>query len=596
MVLHLLTWSQNPAFNNIHQRNTTSLDGYWKIIIDPYENGFYNYRYEPFEDQERPSNNAFFTNYKPKAAHELVEYDFDTSDSLWVPGDWNTQKKKLLYYEGSIWVKKSFRYTKDKGDNRVFVHFGAANYRTDVYLNGKKLGAHEGGFTPFYFEVTDALRMGENHLIVKIDNTRLKQGVPTLNTDWWNYGGLTRSVLLVEVPQTFLQSYVLRLQDRETSTLQLEAQLSGPGAAGGELTVEIASLQMKRSFTADANGRVQAKFKLKGIEFWDVQTPNRYNVRFSTRGDSLSERIGFRTINVNGPEIELNGTPVFLKGISIHEERPIKGGRANSREDAIQLLSWAKDLGCNYVRLAHYAHNEHMVRVADSLGLMVWEEVPVYWTIDWEAPKTLANAQQQLLEMIHRDANRASVIIWSMANETPTSEARLAFLKSMAQTARTADPSRLISAALEQKSVANDPFTRTIEDPFADHVDILSFNQYIGWYDGLPDKCSKINWQISQDKPVVISEFGAGAKSGLHGDKNERWTEEYQAYLYEETLDMLDRNPKIRGMSPWLLVDFRSPRRMLPGIQDGWNRKGLISNMGQRKLAFYVLQEYYRNK
>ncbi|MEO0874644.1 MAG: glycoside hydrolase family 2 TIM barrel-domain containing protein, partial [Bacteroidota bacterium] len=232
----------------------------------------------------------------------------------------------------------------------------------------------------------------------------------------------------------------------------------------------------------------------------------------------------------------------------------------------------------------------------DEMGILVWEENPVYWTIDWENPATYHNAKNQLSELIARDKNRASVIIWSTANETPNVPARNDFLNKLAAFARSKDETRLISAALEQKDYQGDPTVRTISDPFAEVVDILSFNQYIGWYDGLPEKCQAISWKIDQDKPVLISEFGAGAKQGLHGSKNARWTAEYQEYLYEETLGMIDRIDQLQGVSPWILVDFRSPRRVLPVIQDGWNRKGLISEDGKKKKAFFVLRDYYNAK
>ncbi|MEL0301573.1 MAG: glycoside hydrolase family 2 TIM barrel-domain containing protein, partial [Flavobacteriaceae bacterium] len=219
-----------------------------------------------------------------------------------------------------------------------------------------------------------------------------------------------------------------------------------------------------------------------------------------------------------------------------------------------------------------------------------------YWTIDWENEATFQNAKNQLHSLIQRDKNRASVIIWSMANETPNSPARESFLSRLAKFTKSQDPSRLISAALEQKQLENNPYTRTISDPFAEVVDVLSFNQYIGWYDGGIEKCQKIKWEITQNKPVIISEFGAGAKYGLHGEKDERWTEEYQAHLYEETLKMLDQIEQLSGISPWILVDFKSPRRVLPDIQDNFNRKGLISEKGEKKMAFYVLQQYYNQK
>jgi len=183
-----------------------------------------------------------------------------------------------------------------------------------------------------------------------------------------------------------------------------------------------------------------------------------------------------------------------------------------------------------------------------------------------------------------------------MANETPNSDVRNTFLKKLAKFTKTKDPTRLISAALEQENYEGDPNIQTISDPYADIVDIISFNQYIGWYKGTIETCKSVQWKITQNKPVLISEFGAGAKYGLHGEKDDRWTEEYQAYLYEETLKMLDQIEQLRGLSPWILVDFRSPRRVLPEIQNNYNRKGLISEKGEKKKAFYALKKYYDSK
>ncbi|HEY4788663.1 MAG TPA: glycoside hydrolase family 2 TIM barrel-domain containing protein, partial [Bacteroidales bacterium] len=289
----------------------------------------------------------------------------------------------------------------------------------------------------------------------------------------------------------------------------------------------------------------------------------------------------------------LNGKPVFLRGICIHEENPIRGGRAYSKEDAQMLLGWAKELNCNYVRLAHYPHSEYMARLADEMGILVWEENPVYWTILWDNQATFENAKTQLSDLITRDKNRASVIIWSMANETPVSEARTNFLKNLAGVARSLDSTRLISAAMEVHTNPGDPLTKIVEDPFAPYVDIVNFNEYVGWYDGLPEKCDKINWVIKYNKPVMISEFGADALQGLHGDSLSRWTEEYQEDLYKRTLKMLSKIPQFRGVSPWILCDFRSPRRVLPNIQDGWNRKGLVGENGTKKKAFFVLKNFY---
>jgi beta-glucuronidase len=588
--------SQDQLINNVYNREVTSLNGDWKYIVDPYENGYYNYRYQPFENQSNPGKSAFFTNAKREGKGDLVEYDFDKMDDLIVPGDWNTQKEKLYYYEGTVWYKKSFDYNKSAESNRVFVYFEASNYQTDVYFNGKKLGQHIGGFTPFNFELTELLREKDNFLIIKVDNKRKKDAVPTLNTDWWNYGGLTRDVKLVELSQTFISDAFIQLNPNNNQEIIVKLSLSGKINNQSEVIVSIPELDISKTLLTDENGNVAGTIQSDKIRYWSLEDPYLYKVIIKTNDDYIEDQIGFRTIRTEGSDILLNGKSIFLKGISVHEESPVRGGRANSEADAMQLLGWAKELGCNYVRLAHYPHNEHMVRLADKMGILVWEENPVYWTISWDNSDTYDNAQNQLLELISRDKNRASVIIWSMANETPTSDARNIFLNKLAAYTRTQDPTRLISAALEQSDYKGDPRVRTIHDSFADVVDILSFNQYIGWYDGGIEKCQTISWNIDYEKPVIVSEFGAGAKSGLHGDRDTRWTEEYQEYLYEETLKMIDPIAQLRGVSPWILVDFRSPRRVLPEIQDGWNRKGLISEKGQKKKAFHVLKNYYDNK
>ena len=596
MLCSALIHSQQKITTNIINRTTKSLNGYWKYIVDPYENGFYNYRYEPFENQKNPSRSAFFRNSIRQNKSDLIEYNFDKMDTILVPSDWNSQKENLFYYEGSVWYKKSFDYTKKQKNNRVFLYIGAANYKSNVYVNGKKVGEHIGGFTPFQFEITDLLKEKDNFVIFKIDNKRHKNAVPTLNTDWWNYGGITRDVNLVETSATYIDNYKIQLDQDNSKFITGKIRLDGKDKNKKEVTILIPELRIKKKVMTDNTGQATFSIKSRKIKYWSPKNPKLYEVTLKTNEDSISEKIGFRTIQTQGTDILLNGESIFLKGICLHEEKPFVSGRANSYEDSKQLLKWVKDLGCNYVRLAHYPHNEYILRLADEMGILVWEENPVYWTIAWGNEDTYRNAQNQMAEAIERDFNRASVIIWSMANETPTTDDRLKFLTRLAKFTKKTDPTRLISAALEHSRYQNKALTRTIEDPFAEIVDILNFNQYMGWYYGDVNIIDKVKWHITQNKPVMISEFGAGAKFGLHGEKDDRWTEEYQAHLFEKTLKMLDGIEQLRGMSPWVLVDFRSPRRLLPEIQDTFNRKGLISDKGEKKMAFYVLQEYYKSK
>ena len=577
-----------PQIVNVQGRHTISLDGLWKTIVDPYENGYYNYRMQPHSDAS-----SYFADRDFDADRTvLYEYNFNTDRTLMVPGDWNTQRENLYYYEGTVWYRNIFDY-KPAPDKRVFVYFGAANYDAVVGLNGKKIARHVGGYTPFNVEVTGMLKAEGNSLIVKVDNKRHTDGVPTLNSDWWNYGGLTRSVLLVETPMTFIRDYSVQLKQDNPKMVEGWVRLDGEQSEQ-DVVVEIPELKSKVTVRTDKDGYASFEMKVKP-QYWCPENPKLYDVILSSETDSVKDRIGFRTIETRGTEILLNGEPVFCKGVSIHEEMPYSAsGRAYSEEHARTLLGWAKEMGCNFVRLAHYPHNEHMVRVAEEMGLMVWSEIPVYWTIQFDNPQTYANAESQLVDMITRDKNRANVIIWSVANETPHGVARLEFLKRLIAKTREMDPTRLVSAAMEKDNI--DATTVTVKDELIEYVDLISFNQYVGWYDGTSEKCDRMNWVFDVKKPVFISEFGGGAVYGRHGDVSERFTEEYQEDLYQRSVNMMDRIEGLAGTTPWILKDFRSPRRQIVGIQDDFNRKGLISDQGGKKKAFYVMKKWYEGK
>jgi beta-glucuronidase len=562
---------------NLAGRKTISLNGTWRIIVDPYETGL---------------GSRYFENRKPKDKGDRVEYDFDTAWSLDVPGDWNSQRADLLFYEGPVWYKRSFSYHK-RPNTRVFVSFGSANYQARVFLNGKKLGEHEGGFTPFQFEVTEDIAECENFVVVEVNNARHREGVPSVDTDWWNYGGITGGVALVELPETFIQDYFVQLAKGAPDQVAGWVQLNGSKETR-EVALEIPEAGIKQKITTDAAGRGEFRFSAK-LQLWSPDEPKLYRVTLSSRGDSISEDVGFRTIETRGTQILLNGKPIFLRGISMHEEAPLRSGRAVSEADDRVLLDWARELGCNFVRLAHYPYNEAMIRLADRLGILVWSEIPLWQRIAWDNPATLENAETQMRDMIARDQNRAAVTFWSLSNETGPSPARQEFLKTLGTYTRQMDSTRLITSAMNSAEKTG-PNARALNDPLGEYLDVLGINEYIGWYEGRPEDAEGTSWTSAYDKPIILSEFGADARFGNHGDAETRWTEEYQANLFQHQIAMLRKMPGLAGMSPWVLMDFRSPRRPLMGIQDYFNRKGLLSTRGQKKQAFYVLQEFYREK
>jgi beta-glucuronidase len=564
---------------NLPDRKCLDLSGRWRVIVDPYEAGYFGFHGQPWD-------HGWFRNLPMRPA--VAEYDWDRADLLDVPGDWNSQDERLFFYEGTVWYKRDFDIARTPG-TRLFLHFGGANYETIVYLNGERLGSHEGGFTPFGFEITDRLAEdATNFVVAKVDNKRHQDAVPTTSTDWWNYGGLTRAVNVVEVPETFIREYSVQLC--EGDRIEGWVQLDGPDAGGREVALRIPELDAEVTFTTHPDGR--GSFALDAQpERWSPQNPRRYAVMIDCGSDAVSEEIGFRIVAVRGSEILLNGEPIFLRGISIHEEAPNRPGRAFGEDDARTLLGWARDLGCNFVRLAHYPHDEATTRIADEMGLLVWAEIPVYWNISWQQPETLANARQQLRELIDRDRNRAAVILWSVSNESPPSDARQDFLSELTRYAREIDGTRLLTAALMARMTEDG--VMHIDDPIGVHLDVMGCNEYLGWYYGDLDKVAKVRWSASYDKPLIMSELGAGALQGVVGDEKTLFTETHQARVYEEQIEMMRQIPFLAGLSPWILKDFRSPRRVLKDVQDYYNRKGLVSERGQRKRAFGVLQAFY---
>ncbi|HEY6975923.1 MAG TPA: glycoside hydrolase family 2 TIM barrel-domain containing protein [Chitinophagaceae bacterium] len=566
--------AQVNFIQNIKARSIYNLDGRWHYIVDPYKTG---------------EGSKFYLNKKQQSKSDLAEYNFEAAPTLTVPGDWNSQDEKLLYYEGTIWYEHDF-YVQPEQGKRYFLNFGAANYEARVYLNGTELGKHVGGFTPFQFEVTNVLQNGNNFLVVEVDNTRHKESVPTLNFDWWNYGGITRDVVLAEMPGTFINDYKIQLAKGDLKTITGYIQLDGTHSSQ-KINIQIPEAGLQITAITNANGKANFSLPVKNLTYWTPENPKLYDVFIGSETDTVKEHIGFRTIETKGKDILLNGKSIFLRGICLHEENPLIPGRPRSKGDLKMLLEWGKELNCNFIRLAHYPHNEYTSQLADEMGLMLWEEVPVYWDIDWTNDSTFNNAKNQLSELIARDKNRASVIIWSIGNETPAIDARENFMERLADHVHALDESRLVSAALLAHNAGNN--TVELSDALGRKLDIVSFNEYYGWYIDTPGNIDKYHFKTDYNKPVVVSEFGGGALGGFHADAETRFSEEFQEAIYKNQFRLLTTIDGLRGTCPWILIDFRSPKRLNDVYQQGWNRKGLYTETGKKKKAFFVVKSFY---
>ena len=566
---------------NVYGRDIQSLNGKWAAIPDLYDQG---------------GRMKIYENNKPTGKTDFYEYSFEGGMRLNVPGDWNSQSPEMKYYEGTVWYQRTFTAKAEPGTRR-FLYFAGVSTRCNIYLNGKKIISHEGSFTPFQIEVTDALKDGENLLVCEVNNNRRVDAIPAMSYDWWNYGGITRDVMLVTVPTQYIADYFVRLEKGKKDVIALSVSLS-EAVAGKKITVKIPELKVNCEMTTDAQGKAEASVKVRSLQRWSPESPKLYDVEIASPDDKVSESIGFRNIDTRGTKVFLNDKEIFLRSISFHEEIPQRMGRAFSPADADMLLSEARALGVNTIRLAHYPQNEYIVRKAEQMGFMLWEEIPVWQSIDFTNDVTMGKARTMFDEMLQRDKNRCAVSMWGVANETRPSEARNAFLTRLVSDGRAKDNTRLYVAAFDIVYYQRDKDLFTMEDSFPEQLDLIGVNKYMGWYAPWPKDPKDCHWQVCPDKPLLITEFGGEALYGQSGDETvaSSWSEDYQAKLYRDNIRMFENIPNLCGVSPWILFDFRSPFRFHPANQDGWNRKGLVSDQGMRKKAWYIMRDYYRSK
>ena len=578
-----------PLLGNAFNRKKISLNGKWNYIIDVQEEGYYGYR---MEERKR----GFFCNDKPKNPWDLVEYDFDKSPEMEIPSDWNTKDNKLFLYEGTIWFKKSFNYTINP-QKKLILYFGAVNYESIIYINGILIGKHIGGFTPFNFDITSKLKNKENFIILKIDNKRKKENIPSLMFDWWNYGGITRDVYLIETDNIYIQNYhfLLNKQNKNQIDIKIELNKNNTNTSAQIIKLSIPELNIRKSLRINNNKEITKKIEVNDLILWTPDNPKLYKIIIKFNDEEIIDHIGFRTIEVSDKKILLNGNPIFLRGISIQDEKPNNDGVINTLKDVKILLSWVKELGCNFIRLVHYPHNEYMIREAEKEGILVWSELPIYWDLAWEDKDTCNNAQRQLNDMILRDINRANVIIWSIGNETPSSKSRDFFLFNLITFAKTLDNSRLITMAFKAIYSNNNIYKNNLNDAMVKYLDIISFNQLLEQNSDI-NSLDKMKFDISYNKPIIISGLGVEAKFGYHGTLSQIWTEEFQDNYYNNYFEFLETIEGLVGVSPYMLKDFRSPKGVLNSIHNFYNRKGLVSDKGEKKKAFYTLRNWYLTK
>jgi len=555
-----------------HGRSTTlSLEGRWHFAIDPFNSGL---RGEWYRDQGESEGDV-----------GPPDYDFDNWDTISVPSCWNTYHDAYAYYEGAGWYVRTIEIGPVEGSTRAFLSFEGTSGETIVFVNGEFAGYHDNGGVPFSVNVTSHLRSGSNRIIVWVDNSRRSDAVPGDFFDWFNYGGIFRHVGLYIIPNLSIHSYFFSLTDDDRVAGTVDVSEAGVHQLRVTIGADTWILE------TDNNGHLDSKLPIKPHQ-WSLYDPYLYDITVELMDsdgntvDAVRDSIGFRRISIKDTHVYLNDQRIFVKGVAVHEDHPERG-RTLTTEDRLKIIAHCKELGANTIRLAHYPHDPEMSRLADQYGVLLWEEIPVYWHLQFNNEVTIDRARRQMQALILRDRNRASVVMWSIGNENPDSDGRLRFMKTIADGVRGTDPTRLITAAC-----LVDVSDFTVTDRLADVVDVVSLNQYYGWYypgiDSVPEILSSV-----ADKPVMISEFGAGADFVCNCADPPKWSEEYQARVYADQFTVLKECDNLAGTFPWLLYDFASPRR-LNSHQRGINRKGLVDrSRDHKKLAFDEVRRWY---
>jgi beta-glucuronidase len=567
---------------NIDGRETESLNGKWHFCVDPY-------------DTCRRAHWFKEIRYNDRGEEQPVDWDFEAWERIDVPETWNMRERELYWYEGSGIFMRTFRYVPQKVGERLFLYFEGAAYEASVFLNGVFIGTHDGGSTPFAVDAGGAVKTDrENRLIVVVDAGRSPLRVPMDNTDWFNYGGLYRDVYLVRTPNVYIKDWFVRLvPDGSFSKIKIDVDIGGNNRSEGKAVLAIPELGIREEINVrQSKGASVFSVKPETLSLWSPENPKRYDISiqfFSGEGgeDRISDCIGFREIAVKGQEIFLNGGKIFLKGVCVHEDHVLLG-KTTTPEIIRETIRDLKEMNGSYLRLAHDPHDRRFARIADEEGVLLWEEIPVYWAIAFGNKSAYQDAENQLAELILRDRNRASVIIWSVGNENADTDERLNFMSNLAVKARKLDGTRLVSAAC----LVNHEKLK-IDDRLSEFIDITGINEYYGWYDPDFDKLSRLLSNSSPDKPVIVTEFGGGARSGQRGSVSDLFSEDYQKALYIKQVETFKKYPFIAGLSPWILYDFRCPRRF-NRYQEGYNRKGLIyADRKTKKAAFFVMRDFY---
>lgn len=545
-------------FQTTTTRRSASLDGLWRFIIDKENCGIDGKWYENF-----PSN----------------------ADKMCVPGCWNLDPKYFAY-EGVAWYQTEFT-----AEEEIYVlEFSSVLMQATVYIDGAEMGSHYGGFTPFCIT---GRGKGWHQLTVRVDNTHnAVNTIPLSRVDWYHYGGIAGQVKVTSYAGAYIAdrriSYELN-GNQACGTVEFRIA----GEYRGDAEIRMNDTLLAKVPVSDGENRVPVSFG--EIVRWDTECPQLYQVRIAIEGDDVTERVGFRTVETRGTKILLNGKEIRLKAVNRHNEHPDFGFSmpfSLMKRDADII----KNLGCNMIRGSHYPNPPEFLDYLDEIGMLFWEEIPM-WGYETEAltdPLTCRRGLAMHEEMVRRDYHHPSVIFWGLHNEIFTDiDAGYQVTKKFCEKVKSLDTSRLVTYASFKPE----------DDISLEFADVISMNVYPGWYGGhdIEKEGGEIITKImkhlretgNDNKPLIISEFGAGAVFGERSFYDAKWTEQYQVELLERLIPKFFAEDAVQGLIIWQYCDVRSSFELELTRPRNFNNKGLVDEYRRPKAAYYAVKKIY---
>ncbi|NVM17641.1 MAG: beta-glucuronidase [Candidatus Lokiarchaeota archaeon] len=532
---------------------------------------------------------------------------FEESVPIAVPASWNDQFAENRDFLGPAWYQVKFKKAWDWDKKKIFLRFGSINYISDIWLNGESIGHHEGGHLAFEFDVSDNI-LDDNILIARVDGRlaedhvppkgRVLGNYPETNYDFYPFCGIHRPVLLYAIPNGGIKDVTVITSIKEALGI-LDIKLETFGIIGATTRYSIMGFETELIKEFKIENEVQdITLEVKKARFWDPNNPNLYNLNIEIIKnnlilDSYSLRIGIRTIEVKGDELLLNGKPIYLKGFGRHEDFPITG-RGYVPAVIIKDYSLMEWIGANSFRTSHYPYSEQMMDIADKLGFLIIDEIPA---VGLTFNRTVIEREfelcsQYIQELIARDKNHPSVIMWSLANEPHSSVKSKEFFKNLYVLTRRLDKSRPITI-VNMMGVREKAF---------EFCEVLCINRYYGWYlqpGNIDEACKSLSEEMDKlyeryHKPILLSEFGADTIPGCHSQPPEMFSEEYQAEFIEKYIDVCRNKPYVIGEHVWNLCDFKTSQGITR--MGAMNYKGVFTRDRKPKMAAHLLRKLWKEK